>query len=245
MVSDRKRFIFACVLVCGVLAGMGLRASGAGRGKVTILTWPVPGEVVIDGKKLGPAPLTVTIEGEHEISFTDYGPQYIAPPARTVRLGAGDSTAVTGVYRNRFIPGQPPEGFSPVDSVRVYGTGERALKDGVIFDYLDGGAPVYLRHGLRETTHAVYLGPGKSTLTLDIFDMGTPAGAQAGFEDSEICPADPGRLEIGAPCKTYRYEPDYFLYFYKSSFLVYVGTNNDSLKTSVDTFAAALCRNIP
>jgi hypothetical protein len=127
----------------------------------------------------------------------------------------------------------------------VYGTKERSLRDGTIFDYIDGGAIVYLRHGLRETTHAVWRNSTGSTLTLDIFDMGTPAGAEAGLNDDEICPAGFGRPEVGAPGKSYRYEPDFFLYFHKSNFLVYVATNNDSLKTTVESFAASVCGNIP
>lgn len=243
--TGMKRRIVIAALAFGVLFGMVWCASGAGRGKLTVLTYPVTGEVIIDGKKLGAAPLTVTLEGEHEISFSEYSSQYLIPPPRTLRIGAGDTTVVTGVFRNRFIPSRSPEGFSPADSIRIYGTKERRLKDGTVFDYIDGGALVYLRHGLRETTHAAYRGPGNATLTLDIFDMGSAAGAQAGFDDPEICPADHGLFFIGAPCKSYRYEPDYFLYFYKSAFLVYVGTNNDSLKTAVESFAAALLRNIP
>ena len=245
MAPGMKRGILIIALACSVLLGAVWCANGAGRGKLTILTYPVTGEVVIDGKKLGAAPLMVTLEGEHAISFSEYSSQYLTPPARTVRIGAGDTTVVIGVFLNRFIPARSPEGFSPADSVRIYGTKERKLKDGTIFDYVDGGALVYLRHGLRETTHAVYQGTGKSTLTLDIFDMGTPAGAQAGFDDPEICSAGHSPCDIGAPCKSYLYEPDYFLYFYKSNFLVYIATNNDSLKTAVESFAAALCRNIP
>lgn len=119
------------------------------------------------------------------------------------------------------------------------------MRDGTIFDYINGGALVYLRHGLRETTHAVYQGRGKTTLTIDIFDMGTSAGAKAGFDDTEICPEGYRQSDIGATCKSYLYEPDYFLYFQKSNFLVYVATSNDSLKTTVDSLAAAVCGNIP
>jgi hypothetical protein len=243
--SGATRIAVMFALVCGALAGAVSPTDGAGRGKVSILAWPVPGEVIIDGKKLGPAPLTVTLEGEHEISFADYGSQYLAPPARTLKIGAGDTVAVTGVYRNRFIPHALPDGFSPADSVRIYGVKERPMKDGLIFDYIDGGAAPYLRHGLRETTHAFFKGPGKTTFTLDIYDMGTPAGAQAAFDDEEICPKNPGQPDVGAPAKSYHFEPDYFLYFHKAGFLVYAATNNDSLKTTLDSFAAAVCRNIP
>ncbi len=75
--------------------------------------------------------------------------------------------------------------------------------------------------------------------------MGAPSGAQAGFDDTEICPSGFARPEIGAPCKSYRYEPDFILYFHASNYLVHVATNNDSLKAVVESFAAAVNRLIP
>jgi hypothetical protein len=231
-------------LMCAV-AMSAVPVSGAGRGKVTTRTHPVNAGVSIDGKRIGDAPIAVTLEGAHEIAFLDYNSQYITPPVRAVRVGAGDSTIVSGYYRNRFVPDALPAGFAPADSLRIYGTKERNLKDGTIFDYIDGGAMVYLRHGLRETTHAVWKGPGKTTLTLDIFDMGTPSGAQAAFDDNEICPSGFQRPEIGAPSKSYRFEPDYILYFHAANWFVNVATNNDSLKAAVDAFAASVYGRIP
>ena len=240
----KRCIIYSCFLLSLVCAG-GLLAVGAGRGKVTIRTEPVNGTVIVDGKSLGNAPLTLSMEGEHEITFSDYSPQFAAPAPRKIRVGAGEILAVTGVFRNRFIPSAFPSGFSPPDSVFLYGTKERGLKDGTIFDYIDGGALVYLRHGLRETTHAILQGSGRNTLTLDIYDMGSPEGARAGFDDPEICPAESAKLSFGVPAKAYHYVPDYFLYFSKSNFLVYVATNNDSLKTAAEDLAAAVAGNIP
>jgi hypothetical protein len=242
MSINMKRITILCFIAALVLAG-GIFA--AGRGTVAIRTQPVTGTVIVDGKSLGSAPLTLTMEGEHEISFSDYSLQYAAPPARKIRVGSGESLTIIGVYRNRFIPAIPPAGFSLPDSVFLYGTKERRLKDGTIFDYIDGGALVYLRHGLRETTHAVFRGAGKTTLTLDIYDLGSPDGAKAGFEDQEICPAESAPLSVGVPAKAYHYVPDYFLYFHKSNFLVYIATNNDSLKTAADSLAVTVAGNIP
>ncbi|MHB9028172.1 MAG: DUF6599 family protein [Candidatus Latescibacterota bacterium] len=222
-----------------------LAAGGAGRGVLTVTTTPVPGTTLIDGKALGETPLTVSLEGEHTVSFAEYSPQYTAPPARKVKVGLGDTLTIRGVYRNRLVPAKPPAGFPPADSVFVFGTKERNLRDGSIFDYIDGGAIMYLRHGLREATHTVYRDSLNSAITLDIYDMGAPEGAKAGFDDPEICPEGHGTGEIGVPCKTYHFEPDYFLFFHKSRFLVSVATNNDSLKTTVESFAARVGGNIP
>jgi len=218
---------------------------GAGKGTLTVATYPIPAMVNADGKNIGKSPVTITLgEGEHTISFCDYSSQYTTPPSRVVKIKAGEKVQLIGMYENRFVPKDPPQNFQPADSLFIYGLKDRPHKDGAIFDYIDGGAIVYIRHGLLETTHVVYNRQGGATLTLDIYDMGTSGGSKAGFDDEEICPDGFGKCDIKAPCKTYHYEPDYFLYFHKANYLVYVSTNNDSLKTSVDSFALRVSRNI-
>jgi Family of unknown function (DUF6599) len=46
-----------------------------------------------------------------------------------------------------------------------------------LFDYMDGGAEVYLAFDFREVWKRRYAGPGGRELALDIFDMGTPGEA--------------------------------------------------------------------
>jgi hypothetical protein len=240
-----KRTLFFSVIAFVFLFVSVIVTRGAGMGTLTIRTYPVAGAVKADGKEVGKAPVTITLnEGDHDISFSNYNSQYTAPSTRKIQIKAGEKAGITGIYANRFVPKEPPENFQPVDSLFIYGLKDRPQKNGTIFDYIDGGALVYIRHGLRETTHAEYHRTGGSTITLDIYDMGTPAGAKAGFDDEEICPAGFGKSEIGAPCKTYHYEPDYILYFHKFSYLVCVSTSNDSLKTTVESFAARISRNI-
>ena len=152
---------------------------------------------------------------------------------------------ISGENVNRLIPAGPPEGFSPADSVRYYGTKEHPLKDGTIFDYINGGGLVYLEHGLRETTHAVYRDREGSELVLDIFDMGTPKNALAAFNNEEICPQGYQVCDIGGGCKIYNYEPDYLLYFYKSKYLIFLSTTNDFLKDIVLSYAKNIESNIP
>jgi hypothetical protein len=235
----------AGALACGVMLAVTGCVKGTGEGALVVHTYPVPGEVIVDGKNLGAAPVSIAVTGDHTVSFSDLGSQYEMPTEQKVRVAAKDTTVITGTYRNRFVPSQPPEGFSPADSLFVYGTKERVLKDGTIYDAIDGGAMMYLRHGFRENTHVVYHGPGQTVLTLDIYDMGSSQGAADGFGDPEICPENHGAADIGAPCKTYHFAPDYFLYFHKANFLVNVAVNNDSLKSAVDSFAARVSGNIP
>jgi hypothetical protein len=242
--TSMKRSVLSFFFCCFTIF-MVIDSNGAGDGVVIITTYPVSGTVNADGTNIGKAPATINLsEGDHLITFSDYSSQYSTPSAQKIQIKAGEKIHLSGVYKNRLIPSDPPLNFQTADSLFVYGLKDRPQKDGFIFDYIDGGAIVYIRHGLRETTHVVYNRPGGGTLTLDIYDMGTPGGSKAGFEDEEICPAGYGQCEIGVPCKSYNYEPDYFIYFHKSCYLVYVSTNNDSLKKSVESFAHDISRNI-
>jgi len=233
------------VLYLTVLVIVLLVSCNNGEGIITAATYPVPGEVIIDGTSYGEAPVSVTLkEGTHNVSFSVYSEQYITPLTRTVRVEKGTSMSITGEYRNRFIPAESPQGFSLADSLRVYGISERKLKDGTIFDYINGGALIYLKHGLRETTHALFRDGESNEILIDIFDMVTFENAQAAFEDNEICPDGFEQCNFGMGCKFYSYEPDFFLYFYKSRYLVFVSTTNDLLKDSVFTFAASIEQRI-
>lgn len=58
-----------------------------------------------------------------------------------------------------------------------------------LYDYMDGGAEVYLAFDFREVWARKYNGPGGKEMTLDIYDMGSPAEAFGAFScDRE----DPG-----------------------------------------------------
>jgi len=227
--------VFPAVLVCAVLVSV--VSCGGGDGTLTVRTVPVRGAVVVDGIPRGEAPVTLVLEaGEHEVSFAGCSGQFLPPGKRNVRIDAGGNTEVVGEYVNRLLPEAPPPGFTPADSVRYYGTKERELRDGTIFDYIDGGALVYLRYGLRETTHVLFRNGGDE-IVLDIFDMGSPVNAERAFRDEEICPEGFEILDIGGGCKSYHYEPDFLLYFHKSRYLVFLSTTNDSLCETLVSYA--------
>ena len=215
------------------------------EGTLIISTYPVPGAVIVDDKLYKEIPVTLNLKpGEHEVAFTEYSEQYITPPTEKVPVISGESNVFVGVYRNRFTPDKPAIGFPAADSIRIYGTRDRKLKDGTIFDYINGGGVVYLKHGLRETSHMVYRDRTGTTLTVDIYDMGSFENAQPAFENEDICP--PGFMDCsaGEGCKAYSYEPDFLLYFYKSKYLVYVSTNNDSIRGVVESCASIIDNNI-
>jgi len=62
-----------------------------------------------------------------------------------------------------------------------------------IFDYIDGGAEVYLAYDMQGCLSRRYVAPGEPAIVLDLFDMGTSADAFGVFtHDREGEPADVG-----------------------------------------------------
>lgn len=207
-----KLHTFICLL-----ASTGVFLScGTNHETLNVNTYPVTGSVFVDGKLFGEAPVTIILKtGEHDVSFSEYSEQYITPSNRKIQIENGKTIEIIGTYENRFIPPEPPDGFSHADSIHIYGTSERKLKDGTIFDYINGGGLIYLKHGLRETTHQVFQNVEGNKITVDIYDMGTRENAQAAFSNEKICPQGFITCNIGMECKAYNYEPDFFLYFIK------------------------------
>ena len=102
-----------------------------------------------------------------------------------------------------------------------------------------------MNHGLRETTHIVLQDDAGNQLTVDIYDMGTRQNASDAFNDEEICPAGFSAVAPGTECKAYHFEPDFILYFHKSKYLVYLGTNNDNLRNVLELYASEIHGRIP
>jgi len=217
-----------------------------GEGTLTITTYPVPGTVCVDGESIGEAPRTLTLKaGKYEVSYSPYSDQYDSPGTRIIQIKKGQQKSTVGIYRNKFLPAEPPAGFSREDSIRIYGTVERKLKDGTIFDYINGGALIYLRHGLIETTHAVYHDEDENTIVVDIFDMETTENAGAAFDDEEICQRGFKTDGLGEIYKIYNFKPEVLIYFHKSFYLVSLSINNDNLRKILQTFAQTIEQAIP
>lgn len=58
---------------------------------------------------------------------------------------------------------------------------DRTFNRQTLYDYLDGGAEVYLAFDFREVFTRKYTGPGGREMTLDIYDMGSPGEAFGAF----------------------------------------------------------------
>jgi hypothetical protein len=75
--------------------------------------------------------------------------------------------------------------FSRLVPTRIGGwsaAGKDAVYDRkTLYDYMDGGAEVYLAFDFRQVFVRKYAGPGGKEISLDIYDMGTPAEAYGIF----------------------------------------------------------------
>jgi len=94
-----------------------------------------------------------------------------------------------------FVPGAGgamPD-FSRLIPAKV-GAWSAAGKDAVydrktLYDYMDGGAEVYLAFDFRQVFARKYAGPGGKEIALDIYDMGSPAEAYGIFSCDREDPA--------------------------------------------------------
>lgn len=149
-----------------------------------------------------------------------------------------------GEDNNRYIPNQLPAGFVFVHSPEFYGTYEKPRENGTIYDYINGGGEVYIKHGFRNVTHIILKDKAQNTITLDIYNMGTPGNAKKAFGDKTICPEGFTEKNIGKGAKVYHYEPDFFIYFIKGKYLVYLALNNDTLAEKLSQLAVEIYKGI-
>ncbi|MCX6583842.1 MAG: hypothetical protein NT166_27010 [Candidatus Aminicenantes bacterium] len=163
-------------------------------------------------------------------------------------------TTFSQTENNPFIPGKIPDGFVYAQTPEYYGTYDHPQKNGTIYDYIDGGGEVYIKHGFhsvthiilkKETTTAALENPkNQDTITLDIYQLGSAENAKAAYADEAICPPGFSEKNIGAACKTYHYEPDYLIYFIKGKYLIYLGLSNDTLTETLTQFAEEIYKTL-
>ena len=142
------------------------------------------------------------------------------------------------------VPGRPGPGFTIARGPEFYGTEQRPLENGHIFDFIDGGGVVYINHGFRAVVHIVFEDKIKDTVTVDIFDMGNAKNARDAYADPSICPAGYTIIPIGAGAKSYHFEPDFFIYFIKGRYLVYCHVNNDALSSLLTAYARTISEEV-
>ena len=142
------------------------------------------------------------------------------------------------------VPSSPGPGFALSLGPEFYGTSGRPLKNGDIFNFIDGGGVVYLRYEFNAVVHTVFLDKNKNSITVDIFDMGSHRSARNAYDDESICPSGYEMISIGVEAKAYHFEPDYFIYFVKGKYLVYCHVGNDALSRLLNAYAKTLFQEV-
>jgi hypothetical protein len=133
-----------------------------------------------------------------------------------------------------------PEGFTLSGQPLYFGTEAHPLKDGNIFNYIDGGGMAYLDHGFTDLFHAEYGDDRRNTITLDVYGMSSPDQARQALADERICPAGASPLDFDTSGKSYRFPPDYFFYFVQGRRLVYLHVSDDRLSARLVRFGATV-----
>ena len=157
----------------------------------------------------------------------------------------GEMTAQPALQKEALLPKTAPIGFALAQPPEFYGTESAPLADGNIFHFIDGGGVVYLNHGFRAVAHILYRDEAGRGLTIDVFDMGTPANARAAWSDELICPSGFSLVQVGTEAKAYHFEPDFFLYFVKGRYLIYVHVADDSQLELLMDYAKQLFKEEP
>jgi hypothetical protein len=236
--TNNRIGIAAAVSAFFALAAISCSPSDGGKGTLIVTTTPIPGEIVVNSVPRGMGNIALDLPaGAHEVAYVVFAGQFIVPEAMTVRVTAGDTVRVAGVFRSALIPDEPPPGFVPADSVRFYGTNAQRLKDGTIYDYLSDGGMPFVKHDVRTTTHALFRGGDGSELVLDIFETGVQGKARNAFGDTLICPDGYVTLDIGQGCKLYEGTQESKLCFLKSGYLVILSVTDSRHKDAVVDYA--------
>jgi hypothetical protein len=135
-----------------------------------------------------------------------------------------------------------PYGFAPSSPPQVFGTPDNKLKNGSIFDYMDGGGVAWLEHGFQELFHAEYAGQGDLTVTLDVFVMETAEKALAALADDRICPFNGAAAPFAPKGRVFRFPPDYYTYFPIGRHIVYLHVNDDRQSAFLDHYAVGVTK---
>ena len=162
----------------------------------------------------------------------------------TLWLLTATSPAVPSRASDDWSP-PTPQGFTASKPVERYGTLTEPLQNGNIYDYMDGGGEVYLKHGLRSLTHGVWQNRSGVGLSLDRFTFSSPDQADRALVDDDICPPGHTPLTLArVSVRSYAFSPEYFLYFSRGPHLYYLYVSDDRQKEVLNAFAERLIREI-
>ncbi len=82
------------------------------------------------------------------------------------------------IHKDTLLNMLPGENSWPVEAEKIYTT------DHELYDYINGGAELYLQYGFQKLAKKIYTLPGQNEIKAEIFDMGHPKNAYGVFSYS-------------------------------------------------------------
>jgi len=129
---------------------------------------------------------------------------------------AGLFAPVAGTTAGRWPQG-PLRIYLPADNAAAGWTrdgGPQEFEGEDLYTYIDGGAEIYREYGFRRVVVQDYENPGGKSVSLEIFEMETPAAAFGMFTFKRSGGGEPLVLGAGAELEAY------YMNFWKGRFLV-------------------------
>ena len=137
-----------------------------------------------------------------------------------------------------------PEGIMLSGPGTAYGTSQKPQSNGTLYDFIDGGAGIYLDRGFRLVLRQAYRDSAGRTLFAELYIMENRDSALSLFNDPSLRTSEDSAVGIGAKGVAYHPAPDYLIEFYRGQFYARVSSNNDSSAFSVRRLAEILDQNI-
>jgi hypothetical protein len=106
-------------------------------------------------------------------------------------------------------------GWTPVDTARIY----RGIE---LFNFIDGGADLFLEYGFRQTLALEYKHNGTESITLEIYQMTDPAASYGIYSVRSGAEARPFAIGDGGSSHAY------YTMFWKGAFYVSVAASDSS-----------------
>jgi hypothetical protein len=122
------------------------------------------------------------------------------------------------MHKDTLLNILPAENAWPVNSEKIYTT------DHELYDYINGGAELYLQYGFQKLAKKTYTLPDQNELKAEIFDMGQPKNAYGVFSYSrhkENMEIGQGAQQIGSS-----------LIFWQERYFVSLFTSRETDKSS-------------
>jgi len=150
--------------------------------------------------------------------------------------GVGQASASrSGESLERLLPaGNETAGWKAMDK-------PQAFDKETLFNYIDGGAEIYLEYGFRRLVVQDYRNESKGSVVIEIFEMEGSPGALGMYTFKSASAGS--EVSIGQGCQL----ADYYLNFWKGNYLVTLTGSDETSATleGLKTLGAAVAGRIP